>query len=230
MQPGRSVIVHLFEWKWKDVAKECTHYLGPNGFGAVQLSPVTENVVARGRPWWERYQPISYELETRSGTEQEFREMVHQCNEAGVRIYVDVVLNHMATGVGDVVGTAGQKANPRELEYPVYNEEDFNAECHIDNNHSEAVALRNCRLTSFPDLDQGSEFVQIQMTEFLNKLIDYGVAGFHIDSAKYMWPADLQGISNQLKNLNTQHKFLPYSRPLIVLDVFDVWNSNQVAK
>lgn len=229
-QPGRSVIVTLFEWKWVDVAKECTDYLGPNDFGGVQVSPVTENVLVKGRPWWERYQPISYEMDTRSGTEQEFREMVYECNEAGVRVYVDVVLNHMAAGVGDVVGSGGRVANPQLLEYPVYNEEDFNGECHIDNNRSDFNSLRNCRLTSFPDLNQGSEFVQIQMVEFLNKLIDYGVAGFHIDAAKYVWPMDLKRILDQLKNLNTQQGFVPYSRPTIMLDVFDLRNSDQVNK
>lgn len=212
------------------MARECTIFLGPNGFGGVQVSPVTENVMAKGRPWWERYQPISYEMETRSGSEKAFREMVYQCNEAGVRIYVDVVLNHMAAGLGDVIGTGGRVANPKLLEYPVYNEEDFNAECQVDNNRSDASDIRNCRLTSLPDLNQGSEFVQIQMVEFLNKLIEYGVAGFHIDSAKYIWPADLKAILDQLKNLNIEHGFLLYSRPLIMLDVFDIWNSDQVNK
>lgn len=36
--PGRTTIVHLFEWKWKDIALECERFLGPNGFGGVQVS------------------------------------------------------------------------------------------------------------------------------------------------------------------------------------------------
>lgn len=38
-------MVHLFEWKWKDIANECETFLGPNGFGGVQVSPPTENTV-----------------------------------------------------------------------------------------------------------------------------------------------------------------------------------------
>ncbi|CAJ0932295.1 unnamed protein product [Ranitomeya imitator] len=34
---GRTSIVHLFEWRWDDIAEECERYLGPNGFGGVQL-------------------------------------------------------------------------------------------------------------------------------------------------------------------------------------------------
>jgi hypothetical protein len=36
------------------------------------------------RPWWERYQPVSYNLCSRSGTQQELRDMVCRCNNVGV--------------------------------------------------------------------------------------------------------------------------------------------------
>ncbi|XP_012935869.1 pancreatic alpha-amylase-like [Aplysia californica] len=35
---GRQVIVHLFEWKWTDIAMECERYLGPKGFCGVQVN------------------------------------------------------------------------------------------------------------------------------------------------------------------------------------------------
>lgn len=35
---GHIGIVHLFEWKWKDIALECERFLGPRGFGGVQVS------------------------------------------------------------------------------------------------------------------------------------------------------------------------------------------------
>lgn len=36
-QAGRTSIVHLFEWRWADIALECERYLAPNGFGGVQV-------------------------------------------------------------------------------------------------------------------------------------------------------------------------------------------------
>ncbi len=33
----RSVIVHLFCWKWNDIADECERFLGPKGFCGVQV-------------------------------------------------------------------------------------------------------------------------------------------------------------------------------------------------
>ena len=34
---NRQTIVHLFEWKWTDVAKECEQFLQYFGYGAVQV-------------------------------------------------------------------------------------------------------------------------------------------------------------------------------------------------
>jgi alpha-amylase len=48
---GRSAMVHLFEWKWADIANECETFLAPNGFAGVQVSPPSENTIASGRPW-----------------------------------------------------------------------------------------------------------------------------------------------------------------------------------
>lgn len=34
---GHDTIVHLFEWKWSDIAQECESFLGPKGFGGIQV-------------------------------------------------------------------------------------------------------------------------------------------------------------------------------------------------
>lgn len=41
MLPGRSTIVHLFEWKWTDIADECERFLAPKGYGGVQVIFIT---------------------------------------------------------------------------------------------------------------------------------------------------------------------------------------------
>jgi alpha-amylase len=34
---GKQVIVHLFEWKFSDIANECERYLGKKGFCGIQV-------------------------------------------------------------------------------------------------------------------------------------------------------------------------------------------------
>ena len=93
--PGKT-FVHLFEWKWTDIAKECRDFLGPQGYAAVQVSPPNEHIVVNNFPWYQRYQPVSYKLGSRSGTEEEFIQMIRTCKSSGVDIYVDAVINHMS--------------------------------------------------------------------------------------------------------------------------------------
>lgn len=33
----RSGMVHLFEWRYADIAAECERFLGPKGYGGVQV-------------------------------------------------------------------------------------------------------------------------------------------------------------------------------------------------
>lgn len=218
---GRSVVVQLFEWKYIDIAKECEAFLGPNGYGAVQVSPVTENAILEGRPWHERYQPVSYNLMTRSGNEEQFINMVKSCNNAKVRVYVELVLNHMAAG-GEILGTGGSVADGEMLMYPgvKYNASDFHKKCGIKD-FSNADQIRECQLLEMPDLNQGQAFVQSAQIDLINKLIEVGVAGFFISAAEYMYPKNLKQMFLKVSNLNTNFDFPSESRPFIITEVID---------
>ena len=68
-----------------------------------QVSPATEDIgdYAAGQAfpnWYTRYQPVSYDITSRSGSASAFEDMVSRCSAVGVDIIVDVVLNHMANG------------------------------------------------------------------------------------------------------------------------------------
>lgn len=144
----RSAMVHLFEWKWNDIANECEQFLAPNGYAGVQVSPVSENVIVENRPWWERYQPISYRIITRSGDENEFKSMIDRCNAVGVRIYVDIVFNHMTGEKGKILGTGGTTADVDKLDYPgiPYTSDDFHHPICPINNYDNPFEVRNCEL------------------------------------------------------------------------------------
>merc|ERR1712002_163721 len=87
----KQAIVHLFEWPHDSVADECEKVLGPKGFCGVQISPPNEHI--QGGQWWTRYQPVSYKLGSRSGDHGALESMIRRCNDAGVNVYVDAVIN-----------------------------------------------------------------------------------------------------------------------------------------
>lgn len=234
---GRTTIVHLFEWRWRDIAEECELFLGPYGYAGVQVSPPNENGIVYSpswgshvkRPWFERYQPASYKLGTRSGDESAFKDMVTRCNNVGVRIYVDAVINHMTGDIGAGHGTAGSYFDPGAQKYDgvPYSYLDFNSreKCGTRSGNIEsyydANQVRNCKLEGLNDLDLSKEYVRGKIIDYMNKLIDIGVAGFRVDASKHMWPGDLQAILNSLRNLNTKW-FRSNTRPFIVMEVIDM--------
>lgn len=119
--------------------------------------------------------------------------MVHRCNKVGVRIYVDVVFNHMSADSANPIGTGGTRANPAAKDFPgvPYNVTDFHPTCAI-NNYSDPFNVRNCELEGLKDLNQTVPWVRDRIVEYLNRLVDMGVAGFRVDAAKHMWPNDLK--------------------------------------
>src|SRR6185503_2027017 len=133
-----DVFVHLFEWKWTDIATECESVLGPAGFHAVQISPPQEHSLTPNRDWSQRYQPVSYSIErSRSGTAVEFVDMVNRCRAAGVGIIVDAVINHMTNFPSPGVGSSGTAYT--KYHYPgLYVSTDFHPTCALDDYQSAA--------------------------------------------------------------------------------------------
>ena len=86
------------QWSHADVAAECENWLGPKGFNGVQISPPNEHIV--GDQWWTRYQPVTYNITSRSGDEDSFKDMISRCEAVGVSVIADSVVNHMAAGGG----------------------------------------------------------------------------------------------------------------------------------
>ncbi|NRR31157.1 alpha amylase C-terminal domain-containing protein [Oxalobacteraceae bacterium] len=189
--------VQMFRWKWNDIAKECTNFLGPKGFGAVQISP--PHASASLGTWWDIYQPVSFvSLKSNMGTEAEFQAMINTCHTAKVRIYADVVVNHLAAGSG--TATDGSAWNSTSLTYPFFSSSDFHPNCDIaggdygsPGNRSNVI---NCRLSGLPDLKTESSYVRGQINTYLTKLINMGVDGLRFDAAKHIAAADMIAISN----------------------------------
>ena len=208
-----SVFVHLFEWKWTDIQKECP-YLAQKGYKAVQVSPPSEHIVPTANqggqtssqyPWWVRYQPVTHDvnrLTSRSGSKAEFQSMITACNAVGVDIYVDAVFNQMAAiEVGTPsTGTAGTEydTDAATRHYGTqYGKEDFHSDCDISS-YSVRSQVQGCKLSGLPDLNTGSATVQAKIRTYLQGLLNMGVKGFRIDAAKHMTAQDLAAIVSGL--------------------------------
>ncbi|GIE93255.1 carbohydrate-binding module family 20 domain-containing protein [Paractinoplanes rishiriensis] len=220
-----DVAANLWNWNWNSVAKACTEQLGPAGYGAVQVAPPAESVSlatsdSGAHPWWEVYQPVSYGLTSRLGNRAQFGAMVTACHNAGVRVYVDAVINHMA-GANNTLTTTygGSTFNPRGYTYPAvpYGYDDFHhpndGYCADDDgvidDWNNVAEVQNCELLSLSDLKTQSGTVRSKIAAYLNDLIGLGVDGFRVDAAKHVAKADFAAILSQL-NPTTAEGRAPY--------------------
>ncbi len=224
---GHDVIANLWEWNWSSVARECTTQLGPKGYGGVQVAPPQDSVKRQQlgdgsdtvlHPWWEVYQAVDYALTSRMGNEAQFKAMVSTCRKAGVKVYVDAVINHM-TGQGDTSygGVKYARYDYAGL-YGQGNFHKYSGDCPSasggieDFNNLQQVF--NCELVGLADLRTDTSVVRSRVAAYLNKLLGYGVSGFRVDAAKHVGQADLDAIYARL------HDTKDGTRPYWALEVF----------
>jgi alpha-amylase len=200
---SKNVTANLFEYNWPSVAAACTNTLGPDGFAAVQVAPPEDSLDNPNHSWWDVYQPVDYSLTSRLGTPAQFQSMVSTCHAAGVKVYVDAVLNHMAAASTGAGGTSygGQSYNATALTYPAYNSADFHsypADCPESSdsisNWLNYTEVTGCRLEGLPDLATQTTAVRDTEAGYLNTLIADGVDGFRLDSAVNIGETDIAAV------------------------------------
>ncbi len=207
-----DVIANLFEWNWDSVAAECSNVLGPDGYGAVQVAPPEDSISlpASGHPWWEVYQPVAYDLTSRMGSRARFTAMVAACHQAGVKVYADAVINHMA-GENNTVNTSygGASFDPASFTYGSagYGISNFHHpgnDCPTADNQisdfNNQAQVQECELVHLSDLYTQQDGVRDKIATYLNDLIGLGVDGFRVDAAKHMNQADMAAIEGRLSS------------------------------
>lgn len=199
----------MFRWKWNDIGYECENYLGPQGYGAVQISPPQAS--ANLSEWYGAYQPVNYNsLSSQMGNEQELVDMINKCHKANVRVYADAVFNQMAENSG--YATDGSYWDANSYTYPAFKEENFHKYCEIDPRNYTAGGSREnvilCRLNKIPDLMTDSWYPQQQARNYLNRLVDLGVDGFRIDASKHMRPTDIAAFLDGVRHVTNSNEWL----------------------
>ncbi|MFE2428377.1 carbohydrate-binding module family 20 domain-containing protein [Streptomyces sp. NPDC059373] len=197
-----DVIANLWEWNWDSVASECTNVLDPAGYGAVQVAPPAESLKQSNYYWWDVYQPYSYNLNSRFGTATQFANMVTTCHNAGIKVYVDAVINHTAaqTGTGYNGTTITTKYDTPDWDYADYHHSECTSSDGTILDYSNLSQVQNCELLGLPDLKTENTNVRQGIAGYLNKMTALGVDGYRIDAAKHIPTTDLAAIEGYLNN------------------------------
>ncbi|CAE6405542.1 unnamed protein product [Rhizoctonia solani] len=213
--PGgsKSVIIQVFEWSWDSIAAECTNFIGPAGYGFVQVSPPSEHI--SGPQWWTDYQPVSYTLTSKRGNREQFQ-------NAGVGVIADTIFNHMA-GVDSGTGVGGSSFTHHN--YPgIYQTQDFH-HCGLQPgddivNYKNRAEVQTCELVNLADLATETEYVRGRLAAYANDLLSLGVEGLRLDAAKHIPAGDIANILGRLKSKPyiTQEVIFGEGEPILPLE------------
>lgn len=203
-----DVILHAFDWPYEMIQARAER-IAACGYRSVLISPPMKSFKHPcGTPWWQRYQPQDYRvIDNQLGNKESLSAMIAKLNQVGVRVYADVVFNHMANesklrndlvypnqrDLDDYQRHAAyyqQQTLFGDLSQPLFTEKDFVAEFGI-RDWKDKWQVQNGRITGGPH-DRGlptlkdSPYVIEQQKAFLLALKSLGIQGFRIDAAKHL--------------------------------------------
>ena len=179
---AEGVMVHLFQWKFNDIANECETVLRPKGFGGVQITPPAEHKQG-SQVWWTVYQPVSFKnFNSFGGSEAELRSMIARCNAAGVnsmptpsstswhRVPAPPPAAAATTRGNTNIPSSATTTSTTAATSPTT----------ATATTSGTAPSTACR-TSIP----AHPYVQDQIATYMKTLLGWGVAGFRIDAAAH---------------------------------------------
>ncbi|XP_067950583.1 alpha-amylase B-like [Watersipora subatra] len=110
--------------------------------------------------------------------------MVTRCNAAGVKIYIDAVINHMvAADAGLSFGSDGSQYDSKGKHFRgvPYRPNDFGRRCKSASgnieNYDDPNEVRNCDLLGLLDLEGGSPYVRQKIVDYFDDILDIGADG-----------------------------------------------------
>lgn len=167
-------IIQMQNWEIESII-EAIPKVKEQGFTAIQTS-VFQGKKTNSKKWFWMYQPLDIAfVDSDLGTKEQFKRLCEVAHKHGLKIYVDIVLRHVAGADYDKL-KPHQSVNPRLLKYV----KDV-GDCYNYHDRNEYTT----KSTGTPFLDYfNPEFKQICI-EFLDDLVACGADGFRLDEAKH---------------------------------------------
>ena len=155
------------------------------GVEGIWLSPIFVS------PTYHKYDTSDYyKIDHKFGTMEDLRELVKLCHERGVKIILDLVVNHTATGHPwfKAFVEAHKSGNTADKYYDYYSWAVNAGNPGTWRNISGSADYYECNFSGeMPELNYDNEEVRKEMVDVAKFYLDLGVDGFRFDAAKYIY-------------------------------------------
>ena len=169
-------IVYSFPATIKEIEQKIEK-IKAQGFDAIQIPPIEPLKEEDKTVWWKAYQPISFSIGNVYGTKEELIKFCRECEQIGLRVYADAIINHMAADNQNPL-IPHEKVDAKLRNNPAYWKEKIN----VSDWHNREDVIHHCM--NLPGLNVYNRDVEDMIVAFLNELIDCGITGFRFDAAK----------------------------------------------
>jgi alpha-amylase len=141
------------------------------GFDAIWISPVVDNTDGGYHGYWAKNLSA---INGHFGSPQDLTALIQACHSRGMYVMLDIVANHMGP-VGTDYSSLYPFNDPSHYhDYCIINPDDF------QNNQQR---VENCRLAGLPDLKQENPYVQQQLYQWIQYMVQtYGFDGLRVDT------------------------------------------------
>ncbi len=195
-----GTILQAWDWSVQTIRNNLND-IADAGYGAIQISPLqVRNSVYSGSwvdEWWKLYQPHGFSINTSSshalGTKAQLTALCAEAKAKGIKIVMDVVLNHLAGESGNckyfdsAVNTYESQIYGNLDAYRHYPDEpEKNNYGYIDWNNVTQETLLTYAQGDFPDLCTENSYIMGRSLSLLKEYLDCGVTGFRFDAAKHI--------------------------------------------
>ena len=200
----KEKIFHAFQWDLTSVTDNLEN-IKRNNFTAVQINPIQRLKEDVKDPWWMLYQSCGFKtIGNVYGTEEELKELCTKANKLGIKIIVDIVINHVCGDEdGNLIPFDGIDKSLKKPEF--YKEFKEIGDWY---NREEII---NYSMHGLPSLRLDNKKLQNIIFSFLNKLVNIGVKGFRIDSCKQIrLPREGSTFFNRLARFKKKHDLFIY--------------------
>ena len=180
-----GAILHAFAWDFNTITENLQD-IKDAGYTSIQTSPINECKVGedggmalyseddKGK-WYYHYQPTDYVIGNyQLGTEEEFKKMCKEADKLGLKIIVDVPLNHVTSDESVI------SENILNIcDEPFHNRGDLT-------NYASRKQVTQNDLLGLKDLNTQDKDVQNYLLSYLKHCVEDGASGFRYDAAKHI--------------------------------------------
>ncbi len=155
-------------------------YISDMGFGGLWLMPIHPS------PSYHKYDVTDYcAIDPDYGTLEDFRALLARAHELGIRVILDLVVNHTSSQHPWFLSAMRDKDSPYRAYYNFYDEAHAGCSQLSDGTWYEARFV-----SSMPDLNLDSEAVRQEITDIMRYWLDMGVDGFRLDAVTSYYTGD----------------------------------------